>query len=301
MLAAMTLDQLKTFLWVARLGGLRRAAEQMNISQPAISARLAALEDRLKTPLFERTARGVSLTNKGALLLRFAEQIVFVEEEIVSRIANEAEVDGLMRIGAAETIAQSWLPDFLQVLAQEFPRLILDLTVDISVNLREALLTRQLDLAFLMGPVSDYRITNVPLPAFELAWLRRSGSDGAPDTPSTPVLSYSRNTRPYRELVDELARRYGPGARVYASASLSASIRMIAAGIGVGPFPLTLATEAIAAGTIERFDPGWCPSPLVFTASFSAEPRNAIAERCAHIARTTANAWHEPTPSDQQT
>ena len=41
----MTLDQLKTFLWVSRLGGVRKAAQEMNISQPAVSGRIAALED----------------------------------------------------------------------------------------------------------------------------------------------------------------------------------------------------------------------------------------------------------------
>ena len=55
----MTLDQLITFLWVSRLGGVRRAAQEMNISQPAVSGRIAALEQSLGLQLFERAQRGV--------------------------------------------------------------------------------------------------------------------------------------------------------------------------------------------------------------------------------------------------
>lgn len=61
----MTLDQLTTFLWVSRLGGVRKAALEMNISQPAVSGRIAALEASLSTTLFDRAQRGVSLTKKA--------------------------------------------------------------------------------------------------------------------------------------------------------------------------------------------------------------------------------------------
>jgi DNA-binding transcriptional LysR family regulator len=50
----MTFDQIRTFLWVARLGGFRKAAERMHLSQPAVSTRIANLEDELRVPLFER-------------------------------------------------------------------------------------------------------------------------------------------------------------------------------------------------------------------------------------------------------
>jgi DNA-binding transcriptional LysR family regulator len=283
----MTLDQLQTFLWVARLQGVRRASEQMNISQPAVTARLQALEDALQVKLFERTTRGVHLTREGELLRGYAEQIVFVQEEIRQRVSDPTGLEGLFRVGASETIAETWLPQFLEQLSLEYPRLDLELTVDISFNLREALLERQLDLAFLMGPVSAYTVNNVALPSFDLGWYR-SAKRPDPDFLTTPVISYARNTRPYRELVEELGKRHGPGVRVFSCASLSASIQMIASGIGVGPIPNALAQERVASGQLQPFDPGWLPAPLVFTASWMAEPRNTLAERCAHLAAQVA-------------
>ncbi|RED13982.1 LysR family transcriptional regulator [Pontivivens insulae] len=286
----MNLNQLRTFYWVARLGGFRRASDQLHLSQPAISTRIATLEDELQAPLFERGTTGLTLTKRGALLLTYVEQMLFIEEEIKARVASPEETEGLFRIGASETIAQSWLPDFLKTLSTTYPRVNIDLTVDISVNLRNSLLEQGLDLALLMGPVSEFSVENVDLPQFELAWFKAAGR-GPVKLDEIPVISYSAKTRPHRELMADLSRTVGPDVRVYSSASLSASLRMIAAGVAVGPYPLVLAQEEVAAGRIEQFDPGFAPKPLDFTASYLAEPRSFLAESAAGIARKIAVSW----------
>jgi len=104
-------------------------------------------------------------------------------------------------------------------------------------------------------------------------------------------MSYSNKTRPYRELLSELSRRVGPKLRVYASASLSASLKMIAAGIAVGPYPRSLANDFLEAGQIIEFDPGYHPQPLSFTASYLSEPRSFLVENSAKIARAVAEEW----------
>ena len=95
----MTFDQIRTFLWVARLGGFRKAAERLCLSQPAVSTRIANLEDELRVPLFERGSGELVLTKQGTLFLSYAEQMLFVEEEIKQRVANPSEADGLFRSG----------------------------------------------------------------------------------------------------------------------------------------------------------------------------------------------------------
>ena len=96
--------------------------------------------------------------------------------------------------------------------------------------------------------------------------------------------------------MSELSRRIGPKTRVYASASLSASLKMIAAGIAVGPYPQTLARDFLEAGQIVEFDPGFRPSPLEFTASYLSEPRSFLVETSAEIARDVAVTWGETHP-----
>lgn len=250
----MKFDQIRTFLWVARLGGFRKAAERLHLSQPAVSTRIANLEDELRVPLFERGPGDLVLTKHGTLLLSYAEQMLFVEEEIKQRVANPSEAEGLFRVGASETIAQSWLPDFLKAFSQQYPRVNVDLTVDISLNLRAALLERRLDLAFLMGPVSEFTVENVPLPPFDLHWYRAT-SNPLTDLDQIPVISYSSKTRPYRELMSELSKRIGPKARVFASASLSASLKMIAAGNRCGPLPARLGRRVPVFRSDRRIQP----------------------------------------------
>jgi len=286
----MTLEQLRAFLWVARLGGVRKAGARLNVSQPAVSARIATLEAELQQQLFDRAPGGFVLTRQGQLLITYAEQMLFVEEEIRKRVSDPAETQGLFRIGASETIAQSWLPAFIKAFSAEYPQVTLDLTVDISINLRAALLERRLDLAFLMGPVSEFTVENVALPQFDLHWFRARGADKV-DLARVPVISYATKTRPFRELSEMLTRRYGPSVRIYSSASLSASLKMIAAGVAVGPYPRALARGLLDADEIEEFDPGFQPSPLEFTASYLADPRRHLAETGAAMARTVAEAW----------
>jgi DNA-binding transcriptional LysR family regulator len=134
------------------------------------------------------------------------------------------------------------------------------------------------------------------LPPFDLHWYR-STANPETDLTKIPVISYSSQTRPYRELMSELSRRVGPKLRVYASASLSASLKMIAAGIAVGPYPRALANDFLKSGQIVEFDPGFHPQPLAFTASYVSEPRSFLVENSARIARDVALKWDATHPS----
>ncbi len=288
----MTFEQLRTFLWVARLGGVRRAAEQMHLSQPAISARIQALEAALGAELFERAQSGMRLTKRGEKLLGYAEQIHKIQEDIKANIVDPAGLEGLLRLGVSETVVQSWLPDFVAALNAEYPLVDVEITVDVSLDLRDALLNRALDLAILMGPISEYSINNVDLPAFDLVWIRSPdltvNGDDQDILRNTPVISYARNTRPFRDLRAKLLERYGTDARLFPSSSLSACIKMVASGLGVGAFPVHLVREAIERGELVEFDPGWRPDTLRFTASFVGEPKSVLAENAASMAREVA-------------
>ncbi|WP_299665810.1 LysR family transcriptional regulator [uncultured Ruegeria sp.] len=282
----MTLDQLKTFLWVARLGGVRRAALEMNISQPAVSGRIAALEEALGTVLFDRVQRGVTLTKKGVLLQDYAEKISDLVESIKTNIVSEEAVDSLLRIGVAESIVQLWLPTFLSELYEKYPNIKVELVVDLTINLRQQLLERSLDFAVLMGPVSEFSIDNQDLPDIDLAWFRPVSH---PDTDfkATPVITYNRNSRPYRELKSELVKRYGNDIQMFPSSSIYAGLEMVASGIGVGLFPKQLGLKLSKQGRIAEFDPGWNLNPLKFTASYVGDPRNDL---CADAAKIAAHA-----------
>jgi DNA-binding transcriptional LysR family regulator len=280
------LEHLRTFLAVARFKSVSRAAEALHLTQPAVTSRIKALEDSLGTALFDRSAAGMHLTKRGDMLLQYAEQFQHLSELVEEHIVDASGVDRLMRLGVSETIAQSWLPDFVGALHKKFPQLKIEISVDISINLREQLLGREIDLAILLGPISDYTIDNVILPDVELAWFRAPG--GAPDDPvdlsAVPIATYARNTRPYRELRSALFERFGPEVSMFPSSSLSSCFRMVEAGLGVGALPMSLGAAMEREGKLVRFDPGWTPKPLSFSASYLGEPRSHLIETAAKIA-----------------
>ncbi|MCV0425615.1 MAG: LysR family transcriptional regulator [Roseibium sp.] len=288
----MTFEQLRTFLTVAKMGGVRKAAEQLHISQPAVSTRISSLETYLGTELFSRTSTGVVLTRKGVLLRQHAEQIMAVTERIKGDVMSEDSVSSLLRLGVAETVAQTWLPDFLTELHHRYPKLNIEVSVDISLNMREMLLDRSLDLAILMGPISDYSADNLELPPFQLDWYRPVGLED-PDLSVTPVITYNRQSRPHRELTQELRSRHGSTAQIFPTNSLSTGFEMVASGIGVGILPNVLGRKFVEQNRIATFDPGWQPTPLRFTATYVAEPLNQLIARAAKVAQRVAEAHHE--------
>jgi len=292
MSARLNLEQLRAFLTVVRLGGIRKAADALNLTQPAVSTRIKNLETTLGAELFERSAGGVHLTKRGDLLVRYAEQFQQLSEMVNKDVMDPAGVEGHLRLGVAETIAQCWLPEFVGALHQRYPTVEIEINVDISVNLREALLSREIDLAILLGPISDYQVDNVDLPDFALSWYCAADAPEPAEGPTgflrKPIITYARNTRPFRELTSALFERVGPQVRVFPSSSLLACFRLVEAGLGVGALPRALGRQLEAEGRLRAFDPGWLPGPLRFSASFLAEPKSHMVETAALAARQVA-------------
>ncbi|MFN0123962.1 MAG: LysR substrate-binding domain-containing protein [Blastocatellia bacterium] len=113
---------LHIFRVVARLGGVTRAAETLHVSQPAISAHLRALEQRCGRPLFERTPRGMRLTEAGAAVLDQANRLFALYEEIPGLLdALEGQVRGGVVVACSSTPAAWLLPARLQAFQRQYP------------------------------------------------------------------------------------------------------------------------------------------------------------------------------------
>ena len=109
----MNFDQIQTFYLVAMMRTPQQAAERLNTTQPAISARIAALEKRLNVKLFDRSGHRVALTPHGRKFLAHAEQLLDTRSQALLDLGQAGEMSGVVRIGAADVMISSWLPDFL--------------------------------------------------------------------------------------------------------------------------------------------------------------------------------------------
>ncbi len=295
------LRSLEIYYWTATLGSFSRAAERLNTTQPAVSQRIAALERAFGVTLIARGPRTIGLTPKGRELLTFAERFLHLRSQMMATIANPASTTGVLRLGVSETIVHTWLMRFIEAMSRTFPGVAVDIAVDISPNMRDALLRHDLDLAFLVGPITMPSLINVPLCRFSVAWIaaphldfgegRGDGTIGLAELTRHPVISYPRNTNPYAQLHELLARSNLPPPRLYSSASLSTIVRMAVEGIGVGVIPAEAVRVELAEGRLKRVDTSVRLPDIAFTATYENAPDNRLAAAAAEIARAVAVAW----------
>ncbi|WP_254507443.1 LysR family transcriptional regulator [Anatilimnocola floriformis] len=148
----MDLDQLRYFLRVAERQNFTRAAEELGISQPALSRSIQKLEEELGQPVFERKTRSVSLTDAGTLLQGRAQQVLTILEETKAEITDDGQ-SGRLRVGAIPTIAPYFLPEVLRSFSREFPRASLIVQENTTDALVKSCAQGEVDLAILALPV----------------------------------------------------------------------------------------------------------------------------------------------------
>jgi LysR family hydrogen peroxide-inducible transcriptional activator len=148
----MDLDQLRYFLQIAQRQSFTRAAEDLVISQPALSRSIQKLEEELGQPVFERKTRSVTLTDAGTLLQSRAQQVLTILEDTKAEITDDGQ-SGRVRVGAIPTIAPYFLPEVLRNFSQEYPQA----TIIVQENTTDALLKScrqgEIDLAVLALPL----------------------------------------------------------------------------------------------------------------------------------------------------
>ncbi|HHP7232425.1 MAG TPA: LysR family transcriptional regulator, partial [Xenococcaceae cyanobacterium] len=146
----MEIYQLKVFLAVARCLNFTEAAESLNLTQPAVSAKIKSLESDLKCSLFARLGRQIQLTEVGQFLVTEAQKLVELEAEISYKIDNFKQ-DNLNQItvGTSQALAQSWLPKIIYQSRQKYPDLKVKLEVfNDSKLLEQAIEQNKIDFGF---------------------------------------------------------------------------------------------------------------------------------------------------------
>ncbi len=289
------LRNVETFFWVATLGSFRAASDKLNTTQPAVSQRIASLEADLGVRLFERDARGVKLTAKGHELLSHAERMLQVRRDMFEAAREQNVMSGTVRIGVAETIVQTWLPALIELIHATYPALVLEIEVDTTHVLRSHLMSRQIDLAFLMGPVLEARVENLPLCTYPLAWVASPLLDLGPEplTLATigklPIITYPSNSSPYRVVRDMLTRAGVSSPRMYGSASMSMVVRMTLDAIGTSVIAPVFLGKELARGELRILQVQADPLPeLSFTATWVQGPDSHAVRVIAQMAQKVA-------------
>jgi DNA-binding transcriptional LysR family regulator len=281
---------LETFVWVVKLGSFHGAAAKLSATQPAISQRIAQLEAEFGVQLLKRESRPVVATKEGRELLMHAERLLRMRTEMEKAIAAPASMRGVLRLGVSETIVHTWLSRFIDQVAGLYPSLALEIDVDISANLRARVVAQDIDLAFLLGPVSAASIRNRDLCRFPLAFIA-SPELSLPAGPvplavlaKHPVITFSRLTRPHMAISELFAQPHLPPIRLHATASLAPAVRMALDGRAIAVIPPAIVEREIAEKRLRIITSESALPELSFTASWPNNPGDSVAEIVAGVA-----------------
>lgn len=257
----MTLKQLRYVDALARQCHFGRAAEVSAVTQPALSMQIRDLEASLGTPLFERGAREVRLTEFGETFVERARMILRSVEELedLARAAGE-RLSGRLRIGVIPTVAPYLLPQVIGELTRQYPDLDLQLRETTTAKLLHEIADGRLDTAILALPVSEPSLVEVPLFSEDFVLVRHRDEADKP-VPSREMLREMRlllleEGHCFRDQALSFCGTAGGRSKeLLDGSSLATLVQMVGAGVGVTLIPdMAVAVETSSAPvSVSRF------------------------------------------------
>jgi DNA-binding transcriptional LysR family regulator len=293
----MNFRQLEAFIAIVELGSFAAAAARLNATQSAISARVQELENNLGIELFDRRRRRVQLTPKGRELLSYAERAMDLANEIKHRVGAPEILSGIVRVGVAELIALTWLPQFVALVNERYPLISLDCHVALTRNVAARLEAGEIDVALIPDAVGlDGSYERQRLGANRLVWM------------ASPRLGLHGRTLDQDELIENRLILMGPGSLYHdvglANTSPSAIARpmpivcdsmntvayLTKAGLGISLLSPECYAHEIASNQLVLLSTFHVPRLLEFVAAYPSGRQNA-AYRAIAVAAGEASTF----------
>ncbi|WP_189641545.1 LysR family transcriptional regulator [Paramylibacter ulvae] len=145
MIRNLDMTALRSFVTVADVGGVTKAAAQLHLTQSAVSMQLKRLEESMGLQLLDRSARSIGLTAQGELLLSYGRRLLSLNDEAWNRLTAD-DFEGEVTIGVPHDIVYPHIPQVLRRFKQEFPRVKVNLLSSFTVELKRKLERGEVDL-----------------------------------------------------------------------------------------------------------------------------------------------------------
>lgn len=266
--------QLYIFAAVARCGSFSRAAEQLKISQPAVSIQVHELEKALGFPLFHRRARGLELTEVGETVSGYASRIFSLASEMRDAILDIQELRvGHLTLGASTTPGEYILPIAIGRFRQLYPNVRVELAISNTRTIVNRILARELDLGMVGDrptagtddlEVADYVVDEIVLVVSPTHPLAARASVSLPDVMQAGLVIREQGSATRRTAEDSFTQK-GLEPLVAMELGSNQAIKQAAAsGVGVGVISRHGVTAEVKAGLLQLLEvEGWrCARPL---------------------------------------
>jgi DNA-binding transcriptional LysR family regulator len=252
---------MECFLAVARLGNVSRAAEEMYLTQPTLTARIKALEDELGDQLFVRTSRGMRLTEAGREFVPYAERSMASIEEGRQRLRElRGASGGRLSLGTSPGVSTYALPAILERFTAAHPRVSVSVRTGHSEDILEMVLKEDVQLG-LAREMEHPEIESLPLYEDELVLVvdpqhrfTEKGSAEIAEVGDEHLILFDHASS-YYELTQSLFR--SAGIREYSAIELDnieAAKRMVEHRLGVAFLPRTAVVRSVAAGHLSLIE-----------------------------------------------
>lgn len=254
---AIQLSQLEALAAVARGGTITKAAEVLHLSQPALTARIQALERTVQAALITRGRHGSRLTEAGRAFLPFAERALTAVahgRDAVSEVISGS--GGRLTIGAAPAVSTYVLPSMLHRFQTQHPRVQLSVRSGHSEEVLEMVLREDVEIG-LMRPIQHQDVVSTLLYEDELVLVVHRGHAFASpgsirmERMATEHLILFDRTSSYHELTSSLFRQAGIAPRGYLEVdNIDAAKRMVEQRLGIALLPRTSVQAEVGTGRL---------------------------------------------------
>lgn len=286
-----TLKQLEAFAFVVDTGTFRAAASALGTTQPNISARINALEAALGVTVLTRDAGSVRLTVKGETLLEKTREVLWAGEALIEEAGRQDLIEETLRLGVTELVACTWLQDVLRLIKVAYPKLRIQLAVDLSTTIDARLMEGQLDLALQTGPFKSNAFACEALGTEPYCWVAKPELvQKVGNTPTLSqlfeftILAHAKHTQACAALHQQAADRGLRAEQIMHSSALSACVPMALEGLGFALLPKRLVRSDIAAGHLQEIKSDWLPAPLSFYARYAPTRASLYVSKIARMA-----------------
>ena len=255
------LELYRVFYVVAKCGSLTKAAEELYISQPAVSQSIKQLENQLGVSLFNRTHRGMELSSQtGKLIFDDIERALTLFKQAEARISEtKNSATGTIRIGASDTIFEYFLADKIVEYRERFPAVKIDLLAGFTPDTIEQLKRNRCDVAFVNLPITEdpelqlygncMRLNDVFIAGEKFKELA-NGPISLSELKKYPLIFMDPNTVARRALdnfLSSMGVELTPSIEV---GSWDLMKRFVLKGMGIGVIPREYCTHRLEAGDI---------------------------------------------------
>ena len=292
----MNLKNLEAFYWVVTLNSFNKAATKLQTTQPAVSQKITSLENDLGFKVLDRSFRQLKPTHKGMTLFKYAEKFMRLETDLVAELTENQHLTGTIRLGVSETIVYTWLVEYIEKVQKEFPKVSVEIVVDLTPNLQEGVRTGDLDMAFLLGPTLAFECVEQALCDFELSFLAAPSFKGGVGQMSFKalmshtILTYPKITYPYKELKAKKKEQALDEPLSITSYSLATLLRLAEQGLGIAVVPTLTALKEITDGRLEILNTPIQLKTFHFTSIYMQGNDAALKEKLTDVAVTVSES-----------